>query len=66
MFFSLSNIQPARAKTTRYYTILLTEFSTSLLGTDDLRVHSHEVVVDGVLLLLLRFLYHATKRVVSK
>jgi hypothetical protein len=35
----------------------LAEDTVLLAGTDNLGVHSHEVVVDGVLLLLLGFLY---------
>lgn len=36
---------------------ILTKDTILLAGTNNLGVHSHEVVVDGVLLLLLGFLY---------
>lgn len=35
----------------------LTQLSTPLLRSNDLGVHSHQMVVDGVSLLTLRFLY---------
>ncbi len=40
----------------------LSKATLLLLRTDDLRIHSHKVVVDGVLLVALGFLHEKTRR----